>query len=72
MKVAGLTITRASRQSRNRATASIDSRVAAETVSWPDFVFLKERKLFAQEQVLGDKCRATDQEEPEKVEQLRF
>jgi len=38
-------------------------------LSRPAFALLEQRKLLAEEQALGDMCRAADQEEPEEFEQ---
>jgi hypothetical protein len=59
----------ASRQLKNRGEGDHRQSRRRWKVPRPGFAFLKERKLSAEEQVLGDEGRATNEQQSEDGEQ---
>ena len=70
--VSGLTMTRASRQSKNRESKTMNARVAAVERPRLDLAFLKQCELFAKEQILGNDYSVGREEQSDKREQLHI
>jgi hypothetical protein len=68
--VSGFTITSASRQSKNLASATIARRI--EAVVRRGLAFLEHGQLFSKEKILGHQGSARGKEQPDERQQLRI